>query len=183
MKNNEIAVNYDLTRISTREIDESREAQLAGGDSNRRYGGVTPPRLRRRNCAVRNSGSATMPASDERVPGESDDEELPPAAGPSAPGPSFLDATDTTVIRIDDSPLVLPPSVDPDDDGPEPVVDERVPGESDDEVDDPRAEFDVSRIEGSSQVRHRRSDVLPLAVGAERVAQQHRDGHGPDSPP
>ena len=56
-------------------------------------------------------------ASDERVPGESDDEELPPAAGPSAPGPSFLDATDTTVIRIDDSPLVLPPSVDPDDDG------------------------------------------------------------------
>ena len=52
-----------------------------------------------------------MPPTDERVPGESDDEELPPAAGPSAPGPSFLDATDTTVIRIDDSPLVLPPSV------------------------------------------------------------------------
>ena len=52
MKNNEIAVNYDLTGISTREIDESPEAQLAGGDSNARYGGVTPPSLRRRNCAV-----------------------------------------------------------------------------------------------------------------------------------
>ena len=97
------------------------QAQLARGDRRRRLRLESDghPRLRRRNLGnvaqrLRNLRSAaTMPstASDERVPGESDDEELPPAAGPSAPGPSFLDATDTTVIRIDDSPLVLPLSL------------------------------------------------------------------------
>ena len=113
-----------------------------------------------------------MPPTDERVPGESDDEELPPAAGPSAPGPSFLDATDTTVIRIDDSPLVLPPSVDPDDDGPEPVIDERVPGESDDEVDDPRAR---RRRRAKRRARnHRRIIINMLACKYEVVAQAAR---------
>ena len=112
-----------------------------------------------------------MPPTDERVPGESDDEELPPAAGPSAPGPSFLDATDTTVIRIDDSPLVLPPSVDPDDDGlVETVVDERVPGESDDEVDASELQlFTIDFLDGCLKTGLiRRVNVITQRVNHER---------------
>ena len=81
-KNNEITLNYDFR------IKRTRNRRLAA----RATTDVTAAlrqRVRDPNCAVRNSGSATMPstASDERLPGESDDEELPPAAGPSAPGP------------------------------------------------------------------------------------------------
>ena len=76
------------------------------------------------------------------------------------------------MIRIDDSPLVLPPSVDPVDDGPEPVIDEREPGESDDEVDDPRAR---RRRRAKRRARnHRRIIINMLACKYEVVAQAAR---------
>ena len=159
-----ILQSIPISGSNEREIDDSPSAQLAG-DINRtlrrRYAGFATPELR--SCHRRRAMSAPARAttrSCRRRPGR------------SAPGPSFLDATDTTVIRIDDSPLVLPPSVDPDDDGPEPVIDERVPGESDDEVDDPRAR---RRRRAKRRARnHRRIIINMLACKYEVVAQAAR---------